>query len=396
MWLPKNEGEILAAVQSGALEETTIFDAKKELPSKNLEIAKDIAAMTNDGGVIIYGIGEDEHRRLTIPSPIPLKGQAERIDAIVRTLIAEPPVIRIFSKPSSENSSLGYVIVFVPPSERAPHMVVVKGDHRYYGRSATGNVILPEGEVARLYARRQQMEIDLTRLLDSEIQSSPYEPNENFAFLFLVARPVFAREGFFDSAIHDRNNLQTILSNFVLEVSSGAIFPHLYEPDFYPPPFWKQLPEGLLGQLHSSSSKNPDAPKETLNLKIDYDGCGHLFCGRASDKIHGEGTLYVFSELIAGLTSRFVAFIAKLYEKTGYIGMLDLGIAIIGLKGSIVYTNNRNREYGRIPYDRDKYTKTRRFSALQLLDEPQNAAQYLVMPLINALSQNRIDPFRHK
>lgn len=396
MWLPKTEKDILEAIQSEALQESAIFDAKKELPSKNQEIAKDIAAMANDGGVILYGIGEDEHGRLSILNPIPLNGQAEKIDTIVRSSIAEPPVIHIYSIPTSDNSSLGYIVVLVPPSERAPHMVVVKGDHRFYGRTATGNVLLTEGEVARLYARRQQIEMDFGKLLDSEIQSSPYEPNENFAYLFLIARPVFAREGFFDSAFYDGNILQTILNNLVQEVSSGTIFPHNYDPDFYPPPFWKQRAEGLFGQLHSSATENPDAPKHTLNIQVDYDGSGHLFCGRAANKIQKEGPLYVFSEIIAGLTSRFVAFTARLYEKASYIGMVDLGIAIIGLKDSIVYTNDIRIQYVRTPYDRDKYTKTRRFSAMQLLDEPQNAAQYLVMPLINALSQNRIDPFRHK
>jgi hypothetical protein len=396
MWLPKTEGQILAAVQSGSLEETSIFDAKKELPSKGEEIAKDIAAMANDGGVIIYGIGEDGNRRLTIANPIPLKGQAERIDAIVRSSITEPPLIHIFSIPSSDSSSHGYIIVFIPPSERAPHMVVVKGDHRFFGRSATGNVLLSEGEVARLYDRRHQIEIDLAKLLDSEILSSPYEPNKNFAYLFLVARPVLSREGFFDPVINDEDNLQTILNNLVQEVSSSTIFPHNYDPDFSPPPFWKQLSEGLLGQLRSRSSEDPDAPKETLNLQIDNNGCGHLFCGRAADKIQRESPLYVFPEIIAGLTSRFVALIAKLYEKASYIGMVDLGIAIIGLKNSIVYTQDLRIQTMRIPYDRDKYTKTRRFSAIKLLDEPRSAAQYLVMPLINALSQNRIDPFRQK
>ncbi len=64
MWIPKSEEEIVNAVNSDALEESAIFDAKVELPSKNIEIAKDIAAMSNDGGVIIYGIGEDENGRL--------------------------------------------------------------------------------------------------------------------------------------------------------------------------------------------------------------------------------------------------------------------------------------------------------------------------------------------
>jgi hypothetical protein len=52
MWIPKTEEEIVAAVMSGSLEESVIFDAKKELPEqkRNEDIAKDVASMANDGG----------------------------------------------------------------------------------------------------------------------------------------------------------------------------------------------------------------------------------------------------------------------------------------------------------------------------------------------------------
>jgi hypothetical protein len=46
----------------------------------------------------------------------------------------------------------------VPQSSRAPHQVTVGGDLRFYGRAAKGNRILTEGEVARLYRRREEWE----------------------------------------------------------------------------------------------------------------------------------------------------------------------------------------------------------------------------------------------
>jgi hypothetical protein len=51
MWIPKTVEELVNAVQAGSLEESYVFDAKRELPShtKNAEIAKDVAAMGNDG-----------------------------------------------------------------------------------------------------------------------------------------------------------------------------------------------------------------------------------------------------------------------------------------------------------------------------------------------------------
>jgi len=57
MWIPKTEDELTTAVKAGAIEEGVTFDAKQELPSKNPELAKDVAAMATDGGVLLYGLG---------------------------------------------------------------------------------------------------------------------------------------------------------------------------------------------------------------------------------------------------------------------------------------------------------------------------------------------------
>jgi schlafen family protein len=107
--------------------------------------------MANDGGILLYGVGEDKNRRPTILQPISLAGARERVHQIVRTCISEPPNIQVREIQTDDAPSLGYLVVAVPPSPRAPHMVTVDKDHRYYGRSDTGNVPLTEGEVARLY-----------------------------------------------------------------------------------------------------------------------------------------------------------------------------------------------------------------------------------------------------
>ena len=393
MWLPKTETEIIKVVQSGSLEETAIFDAKEEL-SKNSEIAKDIAAMANDGGVIIYGIGEDEHGRITRLTPLSIDGQAEKIDAIVRSSITEPLVIHISSIPTEENPAVGYLIVYIPPSERAPHMVVVKGDHRFYGRSATGNYPLPEGEVARLYARRQHIEIDRENFLDVEIKSAPYGPNSNFGYLFLFARPLFARDKLLDPCLKNGKNFQTILNDLIEIVIQPSIFPqNIIYLDFQTPQRWIRRAEGFLGQLCQPSKLDlPEAPGDTLNIEVEFNGTMHLFCGRIAQK---EGNRFLFfPEDTCGLTLRFMNFIASLYEQAGYIGMVDIGLAITGIKGTVPCMP-RNFRFDRIavPYDRDTYRKTTRASALTIRKEPIEVSKDLIMPLISAITLNHLDPF---
>ncbi|MDQ3302895.1 MAG: ATP-binding protein [Actinomycetota bacterium] len=101
-------------------------------------MAVDVAAMANDGGTLLYGVDEDDHGEPAVRTPIQLDGARERVDQIVRTCISEPPDIEIRAIPTEEDEGKGYLVVAVPLSPRAPHMVTVGKDNRYYGR-----VVLP-------------------------------------------------------------------------------------------------------------------------------------------------------------------------------------------------------------------------------------------------------------
>ena len=45
----------------GELVETASFDAKSQLPAKGkfIDLAVDVAAMTSDGGTLLYGVAEN-------------------------------------------------------------------------------------------------------------------------------------------------------------------------------------------------------------------------------------------------------------------------------------------------------------------------------------------------
>lgn len=394
MWLPKTEKEIIDAVQSGALSESSIFDAKKELPSKNQEIAKDVAAMANDGGVIIFGIGEDDNKQLKVLNPIPLAGVAEKVDAIVRSSLSEPPSIIISSIPTESNPSLGYVTIFVPPSDRAPHMVVVNGDNRFYGRTATGNSPLSEGEVARLYARRKKTELDRDLLLEDEISSFQVEYKPKFSYLYLFTRPLFIKEGFFDSIITKDRNLQTIINEQIQNASSEIIFkPGVLSPDFRNPDHWKRRVEGLFGHM-GYETRDPEIQHgATLDIYVDFNGVIHLFTGAVADVLN-DNQKYIFPDFVAGITTRFLELSSSLYELSKYIGLVDVGIALTEINGCFVYIPNAHRYYYSTPYNKNHYLKTGRFSNPEIHENSKKTAKLLLNPFFAAISQNRVDPFK--
>src|SRR5260370_32799789 len=110
-------------------------------------------ARATGGGVLCYGVAEDANRQASVLSPLKLEGARERIDQIVQAGIAEAPYIEIRQIATLADPTRGYVLVLVPLSSRAPQMVTVNGDNRFYRRSGTRNVPMNEFEVATMYER---------------------------------------------------------------------------------------------------------------------------------------------------------------------------------------------------------------------------------------------------
>lgn len=393
MWIPESEQEILAAIDAGDLVETASFDAKVALPAKgkSKDLAIDVAAMANDGGTLLYGVNEDENDRPSVPQPFKLAGARERVDQIVRSSISEPPEIQVHEIPSTDDSSLGYLVVAVPPSPRAPHMVTVGKEYRYYGRSATGNVPLTEGEVARLYERRQRWEIDHDEMLDKAIESAPIPPHEDFAYLHLVARPVVPDEDLFYRASESQQPTQ-FLSGLISAASSAEAFTTRYSPDLYGGHNheWRADGWAVSWGLGVEWSDRKD-PSRVLDLEVGVDGSGRMFCGRAAHRYPNQ--FLIFEPLVAGLTAKFLAVMGGLYATGGYLGPVDVGVAVTGLRGSVSYHLRDNSWIERTPYNKDQYRRTERLSAPTLSSDPRGAASKLVLPLIRAITHDSYNPF---
>lgn len=72
---------------------------------------------------------------------------------------------------SGADPAAGYVIVQIPESPAAPHMI----DKIYYGRGDKTKVKLSDAEVLRLHQRRRIAEQDVLDLLNDEITNDPFE-----------------------------------------------------------------------------------------------------------------------------------------------------------------------------------------------------------------------------
>lgn len=174
MWRPETWSDLESLL--GQAEETSTLDFKGEFGSTR-EMAKDIAAMTVNGGTILYGVVEDRETRVaTELRRQPLKGAEERIQQVVGTRIAPTPGIEIKCVPSPTSAAEGIVAVVVAPSLAAPHQV----DGRYPARRGTTTDYLEEGEVERFYRARHEAEWRSPQEASMRFKQPPQRGSEPF------------------------------------------------------------------------------------------------------------------------------------------------------------------------------------------------------------------------
>jgi hypothetical protein len=402
VWVPKDTAEIEAAARRGELEETPSFDAKADLPvaKKNASLAVDVAAMSTDGGVLLYGIAEDASKRPTVIQPITLAGAADRIDQIVSNGIAEVPYIDPREYPCAGDPSKGYVLLIIPPSPRAPHQVIVGNEWRFYGRGAKGNRILTEGEVARLYRRREEWEQDQSVLLAEAVAAAPFEPQSGLAYLHAFARPVPPDRAIWDRAVESAGG-RDALHKLMADVA-GAVGPHDgYAPNLKSGPRWRRqgADSWRLSSTHERDYCDARTARYIVNVTVNIDGRGHLFDGRAAEATQrspGDQRLIIWESGIAGNFAGFLAAMGALYRAGGYHGQVDIGIACTGLEGGqsslalnphyIMFTEDQG-------FNEPTYTRTERVAAAELV-EPEPVARRMLRHLFEAVTrQDDFDPF---
>jgi hypothetical protein len=186
MWRPTVWSDVEALL--GDAEETITLDFKRELTS-NVETAKDIAAMTVSGGVIVYGVDEEESRASAIVE-LPLSGVEEKLRQVAGSLITPTPYFDVHAIASPDDDKIGVVVLAIPASSLAPHQT----NNRYPYRRGTTTDYLDERTVERLYRQRHELSgaaMRTSTLLDQDFVGTlnGMEVRNGTGRLILVVRP---------------------------------------------------------------------------------------------------------------------------------------------------------------------------------------------------------------
>jgi hypothetical protein len=368
VWIPKTAKEVETAAKAGELAETPGFDAKADLPipKKNASLAIDVAAMATDGGVLIYGIAEDDDGQPTIPTPIELEGAGQRIDQIVATSISEVPFVRIEELRLDSDPARGYLVVVVPQSERAPHQVTVGREFRFYGRGPKGNRILTEGEVARLYRRRGEWTQDRLALLEAAVRHAGIPDGAERGHLHGFTRPVADDPELFERAIEAFGGHRAT-HEALIGVANQTQLSGSYGPNLEHASYWEHHSADEW-RLSNSDSQERLKIKRVSELRINLDGRGQLLCGRATDSRLGHDEPLIVEGVIAGNAETFFAIMGAIYEAAGYHGQVDFGLAITGVEGANSHERSQDWRLDELRYSAGSFTRTAGVSASELTD----------------------------
>lgn len=246
-------------------------DALKTNDKGKNEITKDVSSFANsDGGIIIYGLSENDHKPTAIS---PFDGNAftkERLDQIISNIQPHIKGIKIFPIRVEGDVSRSIYVVKIPRSSNAPHMAT---DHRYYKRNNFQSVAMEDYEVRDLFARADKPELEINTCFCSCInEEEVHDDDDSYEYRFNIGVTNIGRKpcsnfkialilkpkqfNFHYTFSTDANNVnstsQTILDNERIKVSFGIkeiIFPE-ESMDFSP---ILEIPYAFVNQFLDSS-----------------------------------------------------------------------------------------------------------------------------------------------
>ncbi|WP_231639730.1 AlbA family DNA-binding domain-containing protein [Mycobacterium sp. Marseille-P9652] len=376
-WPPRTEEQIAHAAANGLLEETHYLDIKRELatgPRANRDIAKDIAAFALDGGVIVIGVDE-----VTSPPklhPIDVANLGERIESIAASSVHEAVTVYTHVVESS-TPGLGYLVVEIPPSPRAPHMA----DGRYYGRGDKRNRPLPHEEVLRLHEQQARLDQDIVAESQETLDLLKRQYQFHSEPLLIRAKPLGAR-GNFLMQLSDSGSWRDDVRDLVRLAAVGSH--QAAVPSLGAPTGAARRDRGVAATVNMFDDKRFGGPQDAAEVTLREDGTITLVSERAvaypnpGDARILEAVFLGHADLMARLAARVSAY--------GFRGSWRFAIAANGLHGA---RSAELRNYFDItdapPFSESRYGQAATATLKELETIPPMVVSELVGPLLRSI-----------
>lgn len=388
--------DLVAAVQTGATAETQWCELKADVPATspgaNTELAKDLASLTVDGGVLLIGVRDkaSEEADIVGVDDSTLTGLASRIDQVAASRVAPPMHVVLHQLAGKPGSSRTVLVVEVPPSPAAPHMV----DGSYWGRSATGKRTLTDDEVSRLMSQRAGREEKFASQLAAMTDTVDWLPADQRTRgrLYVVAQPVSRPPVALTDAVAGKHMLDLLLPLIQqYQPAWASSFQYFANAIHHP--------DGLAAANWPPEQWDREHEDHLAFLQLRDDGTV-LFASGDLVRNYGKGGPAAISLPAACETVQQVAalggHLASNYLR--YLGQWRLGVHATGLQG--LYPSQRHSQsYGGhrfTQFPNDTYTRTSVVGLDQLTDPSSAVVESVLTNLARGLNLDRtIFPYTH-
>lgn len=341
---PATIDELGEQIRSGAFVEGHAIECKESLPEKrdNWKIARQIAALAVDGGVLMYGVAERDGG-LTL-APIDCNGARERVEQIARD-IPDPPVDDARCHVLAGGApGWGVLWVEVPPSAQMLHQV----RDTYYKRDGVRTRPMGDAEIEARMALRRDRARPIQEQLEMALKRTEPEGSLH-ARTCVVARPVgSARDEFFRATSTPE--------------TWEAFAYGLFAPDgpvTAPAPvrFWGLISAAAVSDVVPSALWQPSMYRD-----VEFEESGafcHLSYSRGPDRQGGDA---VHPWLALNACREATGVIGEIHRRTGRRLAWDLAFRVSGVKGHLADSWPRFGRPGypprfRPPFPHDVYEK---------------------------------------
>lgn len=388
MWLPRTYADVANAI--GVLSEGPDLDFKLShtSPADLRGLAKDVAAMSLEGGVIIIGVDETGGEATAV-MPFPIANRPEQIQQVIDARVRPAPSTTVEAVRQQPGDSDGVIVITVAPSRQAPHMV----DERYPARSGATTRYYNEHEIAELYRRRDAIRAVAERATGLEDFAAPRDgaepPQRGIGRLRLRVRPVIP------VAHPDEPQLRAALLQAVTN-ASVSLQP-LVRPE-YVSAFdllrdWK--PRGAVGWQAGMAPTTDASLRSNSKLVAGtyiYEQ-GFSFQSVMGLVAHEQDWLCAYEHLWAAQTMALLAIGGDFYATIPSASPLCCDLELVGLSGALSFhaSQGRMKDSDAPTVEDEFYLASGEITAREARVDPRAGTHMLLDRLLTSIIPEQVD-----
>lgn len=284
------------------------------------ELLKDITSMANhQGGYLLIGVDEDEEGVPSKLTGIEAGNHVERIRSICLDNV-DKRIIGLDIEDISLVNRKEVVVVSIPLSIAAPHMITHKGLNQFWKRHGRQKDKMTIDEIGAAFEERASGMNRLDRFLFLR-KAEILESVGGKTYMLLTASPVYVRE---EAVFHSKDEgLRKMMTD-------SALVGNLYSGWPYP------TIHGLRADNHTPYDSAGESPSRTY---IEVFSNGHIEFGKLFAPWGGNEPYFAGGK-DTGYIVDFMAFIQTAYERYLPLSTLLVSFTIFNAKGMWLATSN--------------------------------------------------------